>query len=120
MRFVAGCATGFECRLVQVRLLHLLRLIAVARETGSNGIRLQETWRLSGVRVMAGSAVALRTRMLNSGFLNLFCLLAMAGNANRSRVGLRQDNLAVLRWLMAGIAHFVFERVVCKGLQQLR
>ena len=41
VRLVAGRASLLECRLVQVRLLHLLGLIAVARQARIHRIGLQ-------------------------------------------------------------------------------
>jgi hypothetical protein len=68
---------------------------------------------------MAGGAVALRTWMLNLGALNLLGLFVVAGDADSARVTLRQNNFAVLRWLMAAVAHLVLEGVVHEGLHQL-
>lgn len=106
---MAGGATLRESRLVQVRLLHLFRLLAVAIQAGRDWVWLDESGCPAGVRVVTGSAIALRAGMLYLGFLNLLCLLAMAGDANQLRLRLRQNHLAVLRGLMTGIARAAFE-----------
>lgn len=89
---------------MQMRLLELLRLIAVARQAGVHRIGLNEARRLAGMRVMADSAIALRARMRHFRFLDLCGLLAMAGHAQRLHIRLRQDHLAIFRRLMAGLA----------------
>ena len=72
------------------------------------------------MRVVAGDAVALRSRMLNFGLFDFLCLFGVAGHAYRFRVGLRQHDLAVFRSGVAAVAHFVFERIVHESLHQLR
>jgi hypothetical protein len=57
--------------------------------------------------------------MLNFGFFDLLCLFGVAGDAYRLRVGLRQDDLPILRRRVAAVAHLVFEWIVCEGLHQL-
>ena len=64
VRLVAGRASLLECRLVQMRLLALVRLIGMAAEAGAYRIRLQQSRRLAGMRIVAGDAVSLRSRML--------------------------------------------------------
>ncbi len=72
------------------------------------------------MRVVAGSAVALRSRMLNFGFFDFLCLFGVAGHAHCLGIGLRQDDLPILRRCVAAVAHLVFERIVYERLHQLR
>ena len=53
VRLVAGCATLVECRLMQMRFLHLIGLIAVASKASLHRVRLSESWTLAGVRIVA-------------------------------------------------------------------
>src|SRR4051812_7610737 len=101
MRLVAGCATLHECGLVQNCFLHLLGLIAMAGEASLHWIRLQESRRLSGMRVMARDAIALRARMLYLRRFNLLGLLVVARYTERARVVVGQYNFSVLRRLVA-------------------
>ena len=80
MRLVTGCATQPECRLMQVRFLKLLGLVAVTREAGAHRIGLDKARRFSGVRIVACNAFPLSTRMLDFCFLNLLSLIAVAGH----------------------------------------
>src|SRR5664279_996284 len=120
MRLMACGTTLGERGLMQVRLLHLLRLLAVARQACINRIRLYEPRCLSSMRIVANRAITLRARMLYLRLLDLFCLLGMAAYANSPHIGLRQDNLAVLWRRMAGLATLGLERRVREGLHQLR
>src|SRR5215469_11906230 len=104
MRLVARRAAQPERRLMQMRLLELLRLIAVAGQASVDRVRLNESRRLAGMRIVAGHAIALRARMLHFGLVDLFGLVAMAGNAQRFGIGLRQHHLAVLRGSMTAVA----------------
>ena len=119
VRLVAGGAALAERRLVQVRLLHLLRLLTVAGQAGVNRIGLQEARRLSGVRIVAGDAFALRARMLHLRLLDLLCLLAVAGNAEGLGVALGQHDLAVLGRRVTGVAAPAGERRMRERLHQL-
>ena len=83
VRLVAGCTTQAESRLMQVRLLELLSLVTVARQTGIHGIGLNEARGLAGMRIVAGDAFALRSGMLNFRLFNFLRLLAVAANAER-------------------------------------
>ena len=83
VRLVAGGAALDKRRLVEVRLLHLLRLFTVAGEASRNRVGLQEARRSSGVRIVTGNAFALRARMLHLRLLDFFRLLAVTGNAER-------------------------------------
>ena len=83
VRLVAGRAAQPKRRLMQMRLLELLGLIAVARQAGVDRIRLNEARRLAGMRIVAGSAIALRARMLHFRFLDLVGLLGVARHAQR-------------------------------------
>src|SRR5215467_1212652 len=104
---------------MQMRLLHLLGLLAVAGEAGVYGIRLNESRRASGMGIVTGGAIALRTWMLEFRFLDLLSLLAMAADADKLHVGLRWDNLAIFGRLMAGVALSSSKRRMRLGLHQL-
>src|SRR6516164_7783147 len=110
VRRVASCATLHVCRLMKYGLLHLLSLIAVASEARFHGIRLQEARRLSCMRVMACDAVALRARVLHLCRFDLLGLLVVTAHTESARIGVGQDNLAVLRRLMAAVAYLAVER----------
>ena len=120
VRLVAGCASLLEGRLMQVGLLHLIGLVAVASQAGLHWIRLQEARRLSSVRIVASGAVALRSRMLHFRGIDRLRLLVVAGHAQRLGVSIGQDNFSVLGRRMARIAHLVFEGIVQERLHQLR
>ena len=100
---VTGRAALLECRLVSVGLLPLVRLIGVASQAYRHGVRLRESWRISGVRIVTVSAFARRARMLNLRLFNLFRLVGVASEAELFRRRRDQDNLAILRWGVAGI-----------------
>src|SRR5664279_1529082 len=119
VRFVAGRAALGKRRLMQVRLLHLLRLFTVAGEASRNRVRLQEARRSSGMRIVAGNAFALRARMLHLGLLDLVRLLAVAGNAEGLGVALGQHDFAVLGGRVTGIAAPARERSMRERLHQL-
>src|ERR1035438_10821839 len=91
MRFVARRAALFEGGLVHVCLLELVSLLAVAGQTCLNGVRLQESWRSAGVRIVAGKAFALCARMLHLRLLDLLRLLAVTSNADGLGVALGQS-----------------------------
>jgi len=58
MRLVAGSTSLRGRRLVQMRLLHLIGLVAVARQARRHRIRLEEARSLSRMRVVARGAIA--------------------------------------------------------------
>src|SRR5271165_6731831 len=119
MRRVAGRAAQAIGRLMQVCLLELVGLIAVAGQASIHRIGLQKARRLACVWIVAGNAISLRSRMRHLGFVYLLRLIAVAGDAQCLRIGLRQDNLAVLRGLMAALAGTHREWRMCESLQQL-
>lgn len=120
VRLVAGCASLLEGRLVQMRFLELVSLVAMARKTCAYGIGLQESRALAGMRVMARNAVALGAWMLHLGAFDLLGLLVMAGDANCLCVRIRENDFAVFRRLMTAVAGVACERHVGKLLHQLR
>ena len=73
--------------LMKMRLLELIGLVGMAGQTSADRIRLQEAGRLAGMRIMASYAFSLSSGMLHLGLLDLFCLIAVAGSAERLRVG---------------------------------
>ena len=105
---------------MQVRLLELVSLIAVAGQAGIDRIRLDEARRLAGVRIVAGDAFALRPRMLHFRLLDLLGLFGVTCHAQRLGIRLRQDDFAVLCRLMAGVARATGEGRMGELLHQLR
>ena len=81
VRFVTGSTTQSKHRLMQMRLLKLVSLFAVACQASIDGIGLNETGRLAGMRIVAGNAFALRARMLNFRLFDLLAFVAVAGQA---------------------------------------
>lgn len=120
VRLMTGCASLLERRLVEIRLLVLFGLICMARQAGIHRIRLHEAGSLSGVRIVTGDALALRTGMLNFRSLDFLALLFMTGQAQRPGICLRQDDFPVFRFCMAGVARIAVERRVHELLHQLR
>src|SRR5208283_475083 len=119
MGFVARRAALAKRRLMQVCLLHLLRLFTMATDASRNRVRLQEARRPSGVRVVAGNAFPLGARMLHLRFLDLLRLLAVASNAECLAVALREHHLAVLSCCMTGVATLALKRWMGELLHQL-
>lgn len=119
MRFVAGGATLFESRLVQVLLLVLLSLVSMARKADIHGVRLREARAFAGVRIVAVDAIALRARVLNLGGLDLLGLLFVAAEAECFRILLRQDDFSVLgSFVASGAGILVAKRCVYELLNQ--
>ena len=110
VRLVTGGASLLERGLMQMRLLHLVALFGVAGQASVHRIGLEESRSAAGVRIVASRAVALRARMLHLGLLDLLRLLAVTGHADRFGLRLCQDDLAVLRRLVAGIARLRLRR----------
>src|SRR5438105_123337 len=54
VRLMTSGASDFECRLMMDGLLHQFRLVAVAVQTSTHRIGLQEPGGFAGMRVMAG------------------------------------------------------------------
>ena len=73
---VTGRTAQSKRGLVQVRLLKLLGLLAVAGKTSGDGIGLQKSRRLSGMWIVAGNAIALRAWMLHFRLFDFLCLLS--------------------------------------------
>ena len=92
----------------------------MAGQADVDRIGLNESRGLPGVRIVASGAVALRAWMLNFCFLDLLGLLTVAGHAYGFGIGLRQDDLAVLRCGVAGVALPAGKRRMRVGLHQLR
>ena len=69
---------------------------------------------------MAVSTIAQRSGMLDFRFLDLLCLISVAGDAQLPGTGLRENDLAVFGRLMAGAARSLasLERSVNKSLHQ--
>ena len=79
MWLMAGGATLGPGRLMQVRLLHLIGLIAVAGQAGIDWIWLYEARALAAMRVVARDAFARSARMLHFRRLDLFALIFVTG-----------------------------------------
>ncbi len=120
MRLVTGCASRFKRRLVQVRLLHLFRLIAMAGQASGHRIRLHETRRFAGMRIVAVGAIALRSRMLHFRVLDLLGLVGVAGDAERLGVRLASVRLCRLSPAAWQVSHSCSRRAVRERLHQLR
>jgi len=61
---VTSRTTQSEGRLMKMRFLELLCLLAMASEAGIDWVGLYEAWSLSSMGIVASSAMALRSRML--------------------------------------------------------
>ena len=61
----------------------------------------------SGMRIVAGDAIALRARMLDLCLLDILRLLAVAGDTEGLGVGLGQHHLAVFGGSVADLAALV-------------
>src|SRR5579885_3508778 len=120
VRLMTGRASLHRSGLVQMRLLHLLRLIAVASEACANRIGLYEARTLSAMRVVERDALSRRARMLHLRRFDRLALFFMAGQAERSAVRVDWDHLAVLCRLMAAVAHLAVEGHMQERLHQLR
>ena len=71
------------------------------------------------MRIVAGSAVALRSGMLNFRFLDFLRLIGVAGHTNRTNLFLVQDDLAIFRSRVAGGAGAFREWRMRVSLHQL-
>src|SRR5581483_2870634 len=120
VRLMAGGAALRPGWLMQVSLLHLVCLIAVAGQAGVDWIRLNESRALPAMRIVAGDAFARGARMLYLRGLDLLGLIFVTGQAKSAAVTIGQDDLALLRGLVTAVAHLVLERVVQECLHQLR
>src|SRR5450759_253897 len=99
---------------MKVRFLKLLGLIGMACQASADWIWLQKARRLAGMRIVAGDAFSLRPRMRDFRLLDVLGLIAMARNAKRLRVGIGQNDFAILRGRVAGIATLVRKRRMSK------
>ncbi len=120
VRLMASRASLHKCGLMQMRFLELFRLIRVAGQTGAHRIRLQKSRSLSRMRIMAGDAFSLRSGMRHLGLVDLLHLLAVTSGAQGARVGVGQDNFAILRRRVAHVAGLLGKRRMRELLQQLR
>jgi hypothetical protein len=118
--FVASCASLLKSGLMQMRLLELIGLVGMASQTGTDRIRLQKSRCFSGMGVVARDTLSLCPWMWNLGFIDLLDLIAVAGGAERSGVGIGKDNFAIFRGRVAHIASLVGEGRVSELLQQFR
>jgi len=72
------------------------------------------------MRAVAGSAVALRPRVLHFRAFDLLGLRIVTGNAQSASIGLGQDNFSILSVAMAGVARPGLEGRMLESLRQLR
>ncbi len=119
MRLMTSGASLLEGGLVKMGLLMLFSLIRMAGKAGIHRVRLDESRSLSRVRIVAGNALTLGAGVLDFRGLDSFGLLIMAGDAQRPRIGLRQNDFAVFRFRVTGVAGIAFERSVNELLHQL-
>src|SRR5450759_2956319 len=105
---------------MEMRLLELVGLVAMAAQAGADRVRLQEARGLAGVRVVTSDAFSLGSGMRHLGLVNLLDLVAVTGRAQCFCVGVGQDNFAVFRGRVADLASFVRKWRMAKFLQQLR
>ena len=120
VRLVADRAGLPKGRLMRVRFLKLLGLIGMASQASAHWIWLQEAGCLSRMRIVAGDAFSLRPGMRDFRLLDVLGLIAMAGYAQRLRVGIGQNHFAVLRGRVAGIATLVRKWRMGKPRHQFR
>ena len=118
VRVVAGRASLSEGRLVQDFVL-LLGLIDVTIQADVDGIRLGESRRPSGMRVVAIGAVALRARMLKFRFLNFVSLVRVTSDTNVPDLRLRQHDFSVLGSFVADFAKLFAKGRMHERLHQL-
>ncbi len=81
VRLMADRTTLLEHRLVQMRLLELVRLVGMASKACAYRIRLQKSRSASGVRIVAGDAFSLSSWMRDFGLVDLLGLVAVARHA---------------------------------------
>src|ERR1019366_2651397 len=117
---MAGRASLLKSRLMEMRLLKLVGLVGMASQTGADRIRLQEARGFAGVWVVASHAFSLGSGMRHLRLIDLLHLIAVTSGAERSRVGVGQNNFAVLRGRVADLAGLVGKWRMRKFLQQLR
>ena len=92
----------------------------MASEARVYGIGLNEARRFAGMRIVAYGAVALRAGMLHFCLFDLLGFVAVAAHTERLGIGLREDDLAILRGLVAGVARAHFKRRMSKRLHQMK
>ena len=102
VRLVASGTALPEGRLVQVFLIALLGLIAVAADTSIDRVRLRQSWLSARVGIVTRCAIARRARMLNLRFLDLLRFIRVAGQAELFRRSCVQHHLSILRRLVTG------------------
>jgi hypothetical protein len=96
VRLMADRTRLSKSRLMKMRFLELFGLVGMAGETGADWIGLQEAGSLAGMGIVAGDAFSLGSGMRYLGLVDVLHLIAVAGGAERSRVGVGQDDFAVL------------------------
>ncbi len=120
MRFVADGACLAKRWLVQMRLVTLLGLIAMAIEADFYRRTFGQAGRLAGMWIVAIGAVASGSGVRHLCRFNLLHLLVVAGDAQRLGLGLRQHHLAIFGGGVAGITALIRKRSVQDRLHQLR
>ncbi len=122
VRFVTSAAALPEGRLVQIFLILLLRLCAMAAQAGIDRVRLRESRRFARVGIVTFSAILRCSRMLHRRFLDLLRCFRVAGQAEFFRRGCLQHHFSILGRLVTGGAAGLpgFKRRVHERQLQLR
>ena len=119
VRIMASRASLLEGRLMKDFLVLLVGLIRVTIQANVDAIRLRKPARLAGVWVVAVSAIALRSEMLELGLLDLVGLLGMAADAEVFHFRLRQHDFSVLGRFVTDFAELFSKRRMRESLHQL-
>src|ERR1017187_7475116 len=120
VRFMADRASLLKGWLMEIRLLELAGLVGMASQTGAHRVRLQKARCFAGMRVVTRHAFSLGSGMRHFSFVDFLYLIAVTGGAERSRIGVGQDNFTVFGRRVADLAGLVGEWRVREFLHQLR
>src|SRR5215472_12793460 len=115
---MAGGTTLFERRLMQIRLLALFGLIAVAFQADAYRIALRQSGVGTRMRAMAIGAIARCSRVLDPCLRDQLSFVGMAGNTKIFYVRLSKNDLAIFRRSVAGGARLLGKRGMEKPCHQ--
>ena len=107
VRLVTSGATLREGWLMVIGLLRQVGNIAVAAEADIDRVCFWQARLIAGVRAVAVSAIARRSRMLYLRGFDQLGFIVVTGYAQSLGIRLRQDNFSVLRGRVANLALFV-------------